>query len=228
MSAARSPSMRSRARRWAALLLAVVPLALAGCAPFGGTPTPTPPADLALLPVPTQPASFTPTTCTIQIAAEPIQFRSVAARAWASEQVVLGTVTAQEMRWNPRSAADAIATYSVLRVEERVRGLPFDPVFVATSGGTIGGCTTSVSNLPKIPIGVRVLLFLTGPNQWEPQTAKTIFSPLGDSGSVVVVGTDAQAAQLLTEVRAGLHGPPPQDLDPGLVVPLDRAPIVDP
>lgn len=98
MGATQSHATRSRARRWAALLLAALPLALAGCASLGGTPRATPPADLALLPVPTKPASFTPTSCNIQVAAEPIQYRSVAARAWAAEQVVLGTVTAQEAR----------------------------------------------------------------------------------------------------------------------------------
>ncbi len=247
MRATQSHATRSRARRWAALLLAALPLALAGCAslggvavgvppsggtpvvtPLGGTPRATPPADLALLPVPTKSASFTPTSCNIQVAAEPIQYRSVAARAWAAEQVVLGTVTAQEARWDPRSDSDAIATYSVLRVEERARGLPFDPLFLATSGGTIGGCTTSVSNLPRLPVGVRVLLFLTSSDRRAPVAAQTIFFPLGDAASVVVAGTDDQAAQLLAEVRAALRGPPPPDLDAGLVVPLDRAPITGP
>lgn len=84
MRAARSLATRNRARRWAALLLAALPLALPGCAPFGGEPTATPPSsgtptatplggtpratppsDLALLPVPTKPASFTPTICAI-------------------------------------------------------------------------------------------------------------------------------------------------------------------
>jgi len=247
MREAHNQNPRWRARRWVALLLAALPLALAGCDPLGGTPTVTPlsggmstvtplggtpratlPSDLALLPVPTQSTSFTPTTCNIQVAADPIQYRSVAARAWASEQVVLGTVTAQEARWNPRSDGDAIATYSVLRVEARARGLPFDPLFLVTSGGTIGGCTTSVSNLPRIPAGARVLLFLTSSDRRAPLTANTIFAPLGDAASVVVVGADGDATQLLAEVRAGLRRPPPPDLDAGLVVPLDRAPIVDP
>ena len=227
MSAMQSHATRSRARRWAALLLVALPLALPGCARPGGEPTATPPADLALLPVPTKPASFTPKACNIQVAAEPIQYRSVAARAWAAEQVVLGTVTAQETRWDPRSDSDAIATYSVLRVEARARGLPFEPLFLATSGGTIGGCTTSVSNLPRLPVGVRVLLFLTSSDRRVPVAAQIIFSPLGDAASVVVAGTDDPAAQLLAEVRAALRGPPP-DLDAGLVVPLDRAPITGP
>lgn len=141
---------------------------------------------------------------------------------------MLGTVTAQETRWNPRTSFDAITTYSVLRVEGRARGLPFDPLFVATPGGTIGGCTQTVSELPQLPVGARVLVFLGTGDRRAPLAAQTIFGPNGGAASVVVAGTDDQAAQLLAEARAALRQQPPPDLDAGLVVPPDRAPITGP
>jgi len=154
---------------------------------------------------------------------EPITYPSLAAQTWASEQVVVGTVEAQESRWEVTGGYPYIATYALLRVEERVRGLPFEALFLAGAGGTLDGCTQR-TNFPSLMRGERYLLFLVGRDPSAPFVPTTIYVVNGGEAGQQLLTTGTDLAALLGPLRQTLTQPPPSDLRADFLVPLDRAP----
>lgn len=239
---------RARGRWWRGGVVALVLASAAACAPPAPTgevvPTAATPRgviasaaatpSVARFPPSASPATARPGTgvaaspsaCGPRFTAgHPFTFASRADHAWGSGQVVVGTVEAQEVRWD----RSYIVTISRVRVEERARGLPFATLLVRTPGGTLDGCTQRV--FPEIPLvpGERVLLFLAErnapPSPALPQTPTTLYDVIGGPAGKQTLADDADIAALLLPLRQALAQPPPPDLDPRFLIPLDRAPV---
>ncbi len=192
-------------------------------------PTPNIPTSTAIslrtLPTPGITPSIRPPYCGPGVAAgNAITYTSPAAQTWAASQVVVGIVTEQEARWQVVSGYAYIVTYSLLKVEARVRGLPFTSLFIATSGGSIDGCTQQ-SNTPTLARGERVLLFLVGEERRAPTTPSAIYVISGGEGGRQELAPATDSAGVLASLRQTLTQPPPSDLRPDIIVPLESAPM---
>jgi hypothetical protein len=159
--------------------------------------------------------------------------------AWASEQIVVGTVTKQlpsewsdpltvGMEKQTGGVSRSIRTDYVVRVESRLRGVPTDTITVATEGGTIGDCTIRNPDSGTLAVGDHVMLFLTRPEAMRraraagETTAYVLVS--GQSGILSVLDAETVAPivdptdrhpyrELATEILAALHtGSPPADM----------------
>ncbi|HVX29166.1 MAG TPA: hypothetical protein VHA53_01705 [Nitrolancea sp.] len=122
--------------------------------------------------------------------------------AWASEQIVVGTVTQQlpsvwsepltiGMEEQTGGVSRSIRTDYVVTVQARLRGVPTDTVTVATEGGTIGDCTIRNPESGTLTIGEHVLLFLT-----RPADVRTT-QPAGATMAYVLVGGQAGILRVL-------------------------------
>ena len=185
LDGARSPRP-SMSRRCAVVLLAAA--LLGGCGEVTGTastqpPTqagnpmsspvtahPTPTVDSIPSPVAAEP---TPTvdlaaSCNVGGAGSVVQIGTIRELAWASHQIVVGTVVEiLPPVWgdvlNPGySNYRPIYTDYVVQVEQRLRGKPMERVRVRQLGGTIDGCTQDNVDSVPMEVGDRALLFLTG------------------------------------------------------------------
>jgi hypothetical protein len=165
----------------------------------------------------------------------PFTFISQAGKAWASDQVVVGTIEEKSAHWEIVGDEPLIRTYSRLRVEERVRGRPEPTLLIRTVGGTLDGCTQHIGDEASLRVGERLLLFL---RQSDTSTSDEIrYFVVSGSSSVWTISSDGQAAtnsaglvqmpliDLLGEIQQALEQPPPPDLDPQYVVAPDRAPL---
>lgn len=187
---------------------------------------------------PTPPPRCNTTQPVITGSNDPFTFASQAGKAWASDQVVAGIVEEQWARWELPGTEPLIATYSRLRVEGRARGMPDASLLVRTAGGTLDGCTQLVGNEASLRVGDRVVLFLR--RSGDPASTEPLFFVVGGASARWRLTPDGQiaispsellqlpVADLLAEVRRDLGQPPPPDLDPRFIVPLDRAPIDTP
>lgn len=108
-------------------------------------------------------------------------------------------------------------TYSLLRVEERVRGLPSDTLRSATSGGTLDGCTQT-TNLRPFRQHERLLLFLGRSDREQSPNAPPLYYLNGGETGRQPIADNENLAPLLAQ-------PPPRDLRPDFIIPLDRAPV---
>ncbi len=188
-------------------------------------------------PLPTQAPTCDPGGPTLVV--EPVVYPGLAGQAWAAEQIIVGTVLAQEVRWESHPIwGPTIYTYSLVRVDERVRGIPEELLVVDGYGGTLGGCTQA-STSPTLRDGETALVFLlksggspagigrlpryhvdggqVGLQRVSPAAGGPPTSPSG--------GAARPFSQILTQLRHALAQPPPSELDARFLVPLDRAPI---
>jgi len=117
---------------------------------------------------------------------------------WYSDTIVVGTVLAQDTRWEGR----AIVTASLVRVDERVRGLPAATLTVDQTGGTLGGCTQRGSERP-LPRDMRVLLFLgrLAPRATDADGAPYFLKWGGYGGADRPADTSVPTAERLADVR---------------------------
>ena len=189
-------------------------------------------------------ASSRPLDCDMTISASYAQLDNVATLAWVSHQVVTGMVV-EELPpvWvypdpQRRPQWRKIYTDYVVRVDQRLRGLPEATVRVRRMGGMIDGCTQQNPDEPTLAVGDRRLLFLhefTVPNAPTPAYS-AIGGPQGHWG-LAADGTVTTSmphyqqfnriplAQLAGEVRGALLGQPPATVPRDLLVPVDRAPL---
>jgi hypothetical protein len=169
--------------------------------------------------------------------------------AWASEQIVVGTVTKQlpsewtdpltvGMEQQTGGVSRSIRTDYVVTVQARLRGVPTDTVTVATEGGTIGDCTIRNPGAGSLAIGDHVMLFLTRPEtvRTAPANATTAYVLVGGrSGQLLVLDDETVAAytdksvqhsygDLATKVLAALHSGSPPDNMSLPAISLDDAP----
>jgi len=146
---------------------------------------------------------------------------------WYAEQIVIGTIVAQEVRWEGNSNYQVITTYSLFRVEQRVRGMPVNEMLIAQRGGTLDGCTQQNSERPLDRDG-RLLLFLGRYDMRTGGSAPAIYYVMfGDTGVYNVTSTTAgtPTARFVADMRQILSQPPPADLSNYWIIPLDRAPL---
>lgn len=169
------------------------------------------------------------------LAVEPVVYPGLAGQAWAAEQIVVGKVIAQEVRWEQHPAwGPTIYTYSLVHVNERIRGTQENPLLVYSYGGTLDGCTQR-SSLPILQNGETALLFLLREGTQTPPLyhidggqpeLRQIVTAADGTPSVISPETTLPLESLLAQLRQALVQPPPKELDPRFVVPLDRAPLV--
>jgi hypothetical protein len=72
--------------------------------------------------------------------------------------IVLGRVVAQRSEWD--ADKEWILTYSTVRIEKILKGLPAQEVTVVTPGGTVGTIVQEVIGVPKLEPGGEHVLFL--------------------------------------------------------------------
>lgn len=174
------------------------------------------------------------------------RFETIEELAWSSHQIVAGTIV--ERLPSVRSTAPisprapdqrAILTDYVVRVDQRVRGLPVPTVRVRQVGGTVDGCSLTNMDAVDLPIGGRFLLFL----RIDPEVAAQVPTyriiadyqgawPLDPNGTVTTRAPHHQRyngvplAQLAGQMRTILAGPPPRTAFlERYLVPLDQAPL---
>jgi hypothetical protein len=210
-------------------------------------PENTPPNDVLLgqlgrLLLAQRPADPPVTPCNAGLTATPPGFSQPELLAWASSQIVSGTIVEQlpsvARPLGPHSPPDEniISTDYVLRVDGRLRGLPYDLVHVRRLGGTIGDCTLVYESEPKLLVGQRLLLFLgslgteTGVPTYGVMGGFQGYWGLAVDGSVKpAMGgyrafNDMPIAQFNAVIRTALKSTPPTNLGSSLV-PLDQAPL---
>ena len=206
------------------------------------SPAPTTPIEPPALP--TAGGSSRPLDCNMTINTSFVRLDSVATLAWVSHHVIVGTITEElppvwvypdpqrQPHWR------TIYTDYLVRVDQRLRGLPEATVRVRRLGGKLDGCTQQNPDEPILTIGGQHLLFLhefTVPNAPMPAYS-AIGGPQGywrlnADGTVATSIPHYQQfnrvplAQIAEEVRGALLGQPPKATPRDLLVPLDRAPL---
>ncbi len=160
--------------------------------------------------------------------------------AWASEQIVVGTVSKQlpsewsepltvGMEKQTGGVSRTITTDYVVDVQSRLRGVASDTVTVATEGGTIGDCTIRNPDAGTLAVGNHVLLFLARPEAMrssQEADATTVYTLVGgQSGQLIVLDDETVAPfmdksdrhpyrDLANAVVSALHtGSPPADMN---------------
>lgn len=196
------------------------------------TPFVTPTARPILTPLPTSDAIPTLTTpdCLPLGVPSTLPFPGKAGQVWYAAQIVVGRVIAQETRWEGGWNARVITTYSLFRVEERIRGLPLGEILIEQRGGTIGGCTQRNSEQP-LPQSEDLLLFLHFSDTPESRSGPPIYYFMFrgfDTYSLNDNSSGTPVASIAAEARQILSRPPPADLARDWIIPLDRAPLVPP
>lgn len=181
---------------------------------------PTPSRSL-LTPLPSNGAlapTITPVCKPLPVASS-LPYPGRAGQTWYASQIVVGIVIAQETRWEGTSSYQIVTTYSLFRVEERVRGTPFKEFLISQRAGTIDGCT-QMNNDPFLPRDQRLLLFLSS----DRQAASVFYVMFAEQG----VYTGSAIDPTVAESRQILSQSPPANLSNDWIIPLDRAPIVAP
>jgi hypothetical protein len=182
--------------------------------------------------------------CDMTISASYVRLDSVATLSWVSHQVVAGTIVEEfPPIWvypDPQRRPHGRKVYTdyLVRVEQRLRGLPEPTVRVRRLGGTLDGCTQQNPDEPPLVVGERRLLFLhefTVPNS-SVSAYSAIGGPQGHwglnaDGTVTTPMPQYQAydrvplTRLAGEIQPALLGTPPTTVPQNLIVPLDQAPL---
>lgn len=196
------------------------------------TPLLVPTARPILTPLPTSnviPTSATPDCLPLGVPST-LPFPGKAGQVWYADQIAVGKVIAQETRWEGDRNYQVITTYSLFRVEERIRGLPLGELLIEQRGGTIGGCTQRNSEQP-LPQGEDLLLFLHLSDTPESRSGPPIYYIMFDDYDIYRLAgdiTNTQQASITAEARQILSQPPPKELSAYWTVPLDHAPLAPP
>jgi hypothetical protein len=82
-------------------------------------------------------------------------------RAKGAEQVIVATVVDVETAMDVSVNGDQlIVSHALLQVEETMKGGPAASVQLMVEGGTFGGLTLRVSDMPTIEVGERAVFFV--------------------------------------------------------------------
>lgn len=217
---------QAKKRRGGACFVLLFCLGLLGCTRATGRPTAISP--LSLLPVAPPTPSVRPPDCRgLAPAASSLPTPSLPVHVWSSAQVVVGTVLSQEARWEVSSGYPYIVTYSLVRVEERVRGQPADVLIIGTNGGSLDGCKQGTSGA-TLQSNARYLLFLNHDQTRPEADARQSYRINGGAAGRQLLTADADLVALLDPLRQILAQVPPRDFGPYSLVPLERAPIGTP
>jgi len=205
-------------------------------------PAPTTQSEPMILP--TVSLQSRPPDCDMTISTSFVRLDSVATLAWVSHHVVVGTVVKElpsvwiypdpQRRPNWRQ----IYTDYLVRVDQRLRGLPEATILVRRLGGKLDGCTQQNPDEPPLAVGDQHLLFL---HEFSLSNAPTpAYSAIGGPQGYWDLNADGTVAtpiphyqqykrmplaQVAEEVRSALLAQPPKTVPGDLLVPLDRAPV---
>lgn len=87
----------------------------------------------------------------------------VAERARRSKAIVVGTVSHIDSMFATSEFGDQLIVSRVtLAIEETLKGTPDATVTMTVEGGTVGGLTLKVSDMPALKAGDRAVVFLSG------------------------------------------------------------------
>jgi len=82
-------------------------------------------------------------------------------RTRGAERVVVGTVLRSEAVQQLNEYGDQlIVSHTLVRVDETMKGAPTATVMVEVEGGTLNGVVMRVSDMPRLEVGERAVLFL--------------------------------------------------------------------
>lgn len=84
-------------------------------------------------------------------------FDELVARA---DTVFKGTVTAKDSQWTGEGSARHIVTFVTFHVEETYKGAPAADQTLRFLGGTVGGKTLSVPDMPTFEVGQKGVMFV--------------------------------------------------------------------
>jgi hypothetical protein len=156
--------------------------------------------------------------------------------AWSADQVVVGRVVEQVVRSEVYDGQPQTITYSLIAVEQRVRGEAEVTLVMVNQGGTLyPGCTQSSSQI-TVQLGDRRLFFL---GKGKIPRSFQVYGFLGSSEGAARIESDAQGqdwvilgtgkrslAEVLGELWVVLGQPQPSDPSyQPYFVPLTQAPV---
>lgn len=105
-------------------------------------------------------------------------------RAKGARRVILATVTDVRSAFGENDFGDRLILSQVtLQTDETLKGPHEATVVVTLEGGSVGGLTLDVSDMPKMARGQRAVLFLTG-------SAAGGLVPYRRGGGVMTIGAD--------------------------------------
>lgn len=186
--------------------------------------------------------------CDGTIYARPVGLDSVEKLAWASQQIVAGTVTEQlPATWVYPATQQAgpptrrIISEYVVRVDQRFRGISGDTVRVRRPGGTLDGCTQTNAMEPDFVVGQRRVLFLSFSQQTNTVSSYNVTGAIQGAWAIASDGSvtpdtrlstlaryrGQSLTQIGTQVQLALGGVPPLGLG-SFLVSLDQAPFPNP
>jgi hypothetical protein len=159
--------------------------------------------------------------------------------AWSADQVVVGRVVEQTARIEVLDGQPYTFTFSLIEVEQRIRGLPEPTLVLGQAGGTpYPGCNQAFVGVP-IRLGDQYLFLLKSGESLHSGVTIPLYGPLGawqgaariepdtQGQDWVIVGTGKRPlAEVLGELWVVLGQPQPSD--PAYqrdFVPLTRAPV---
>jgi hypothetical protein len=182
--------------------------------------------------------------CDARISEDFAMFTSLDELAWASHQVIEGTVAeilpAQKIKVEGSVLPFTIVTDAMVTVDRQFRGQAATMVRVRLLGGSIGDCAQEFPDSPQLTPGTSVLLFLREPDAatsdqaYELTGGKQGYWTISDGGLVTatdprlqLTGEAATVAAVEGALSATLAAGPPADnpLLDQFLVPVSEAPI---
>lgn len=184
--------------------------------------------------------------CGMLIAPLFLDFPTAEALAWASHQVIIGTVTEKlPSQWGDPVAPGAgitarnIYTDYAIDVKERLRGVNENPIHLRVLGGQIDSCVMKDTSNPSIEVGQQVFLFLgepvsgtkvltyplvNGPDGfWQFTTDEIVRAPIDQFAELGgTVSVDVVKGQILASLVSGQQ---PEGILPKDTVSTDEAPV---
>jgi hypothetical protein len=122
-----------------------------------------------------------------------------------AERVVVGQVSAVEPIWKSNEHGDQlIVSRAWVRADETLKGTPATDVAIEIEGGTLGGLTLKVSDMPTMRPGDRAVFVLRrGPaGEWLPHDRGAGVMRVDANGNVAGAGMPLeQLRQLARQVR---------------------------
>lgn len=142
-------------------------------------------------------------TCAPAIAGPSAAQADIQSRALGAQRIVVATVMDVVPRFATNAFGDQLIVSRVwLRVENTLKGQPSPIILMDLEGGTVGGTTLRVSDLPALHSGARALFFLTGDDHGVAELADRGRSFLQVDSANRLIGSSTS----LTDVQAIVSG----------------------
>ena len=143
---------------------------------------------------------------TAELGAQSVPAPPLAARAQAATRIVVGEVRDVQSRFATNRFGDQLIVSDVaFEVAETLKGPAETTMRIAVEGGTVGGLTLSVSDLPTFTPGDRAVLFLDAENgTLVPHDRGRGLLKVSPAG--VIEGSTVTLEQVRREVVSALRG----------------------